>query len=142
MTQDTTQTSPTESPDLLAIELDLRRWSWATGGWASLHAFGGVLLVASGALVRVPSNALRLVVIVLVGAWAVAAIASWQFRRSFHARRGYVGAGASIVAGVVMGVTAIALGTLEGIADGIAHFAAGVGFARAVSQARPFLHSP
>jgi hypothetical protein len=72
-----TPSQPSEAPDLAAVERDLRGWSWATGGWAAFHALGGLFVVASGGLSGVPSGALRLVILVLVGAWATTAIASW-----------------------------------------------------------------
>ena len=130
---------PSEAHDLVTVERDLRGWSWATGGWAAFHALGGLFVVASGGLSAVPSVALRLVVFVLVGAWATTAIASWQFRRSFRARVGVIAAAASMIAGIMMLAAAVGFGSLEASVDGIGHLAAGIGLGRAVRQARPLL---
>jgi len=129
-----------EAPDLGAVERGLRGWSWATGGWAALHALAGMFVVASGGLsAAAPSVALRLVVLALVGAWATTAIASWQFRRSFRASVGMIAAVASMIAGVMMLTAAVGFASLEGSVDGIVHLVAGIGLARAVRQARPLL---
>ena len=128
-----------EAPDVVAVERHLRGWSWATGGWAALHALGGMFVVASGGLSAVPSVALRLVVLVLVGAWATTAIASWQFRRSFRASLGMIAAVASMIAGVMMLTAAVGFASLEASVDGIGHLVAGIGLTRAVRQARPLL---
>ena len=128
-----------EAPDLVAIERDLRGWSWATGGWAALHAIGGLLLIASERLSAVPSLPFRLVVLVLVGAWSTTAIASWQFRRSFRARAGVIAAVASMIAGIMMLAAGLGYAGVEASVDGIGHLVAGIGLARAVRQARPVL---
>jgi hypothetical protein len=134
-----TPSQPSEAPDLAAVERDLRGWSWATGGWAAFHALGGLFVVASGGLSGVPSGALRLVILVLVGAWATTAIASWQFRRSFRAKVGMIAAVASILAGITMLASAVGFASLEASVDGIGHLVAGIGLARAIRQARPLL---
>jgi cation transport ATPase len=131
--------SQASAPDLAAIERDLRGWSWATGGWASLHVLGGILVVMTGALSQVPSKSLRLMILVVIASWATTAITSWQFRRSFRADFGVIAAVASMIAGLVLLGAAVSLSSLEGAADGIAHLGAGVGLARAVRRARPLL---
>jgi hypothetical protein len=136
-----TTSHATDAPDLAAIERDLRRWSWATGGWAGLHALGGILVVMTGELSQVPSISLRLVILVVIASWATTATASWQFCRSFRAGVGVMAAAASMIGGIVLLVAAVAVGLsgLEGAADGLAHFGAGIGLARAVRRARPLL---
>jgi hypothetical protein len=86
--------------------------------------------------------ALCLVILVLVGAWATTAIASWQLRRSLRARVGIVAAIASMVAGLMMLTAAVGYRSVEAGADGIGHLAAGIGLARALKQARPLLLFP
>jgi hypothetical protein len=130
--------TPMAAVDATAMERELRSLSWATGGWATLHAVGGLVLIVTGELAELPSLGLRLLVFLAIAAWTTAAIASWLFRRSLRARTGLIAAAASIVAGVVMGL--IAFGDLAGTADSIVHLAAGAGMARALRQARPFLY--
>jgi len=134
-----TTSQASDAPDLVAIERDLRGWSWATGGWASLHALGGILILMTGSLSQVPSLSLRLVILVVIASWATTGIASWQFRRSFRAEVGVIAAVASMIAGLVLLVAAVGLSSFSGAADGIAHLGAGVGLARAVRRARPLL---
>lgn len=128
-----------EAPDLVAIERNLRRWSWAAGGWESVHAVAGFLHVVTGGLADMAPARLRVVSLVAIASWATAGTAAWQFRRSFHARVGVTAAVASIIAGIALLGIAVGLSSSTGLVDGASHVYAGIGLARAVKRARPYL---
>jgi hypothetical protein len=120
-----------------AVEANLRSWSWATGGWAGVHAGLAILALPMGAHLNLATPTLRVLGPLVVAAWATAATASCAFRRSFRMRSGLVAAGASLVAGALLPIVA---GPGSGaIVDGVAHGLAGVGFAAALWRARAVL---
>jgi hypothetical protein len=90
-----------------------------------------------GAPVNLATPTLRLLGGLTVAAWTTAATASWAFRRSWRMRVGFVAAGASLVAGVVLPFVGEA--GSGAILDGMAHGFAGLGFAAALWRARAVL---
>src|SRR6266436_4906857 len=98
---------------------NLRSWSWATGGWAGVHAGLAILALLMGARLNLATPTLRMLGALTLGAWATSATASWAFRRSFRMKTGFVAAGASLVSGVMVAIVGDA--GSGAILDGIAH---------------------